>query len=638
MLQALAAQPALSRLSTRANDDPAMALIDAWACTLDVLTFYQERIANEGFLRTATERRSVLELARALGHELRPGVAAAADLAFTLETAPGAPLQARVAAGTKVQSVPAQGQLPQAFETGQALQARAAWNALRVQSTQSQLPLALRRNALYLKGAATRLQPGDAVLVVGDERLTQPGSEAWDLRRVRAVRVVPPAEPTADGSGSVTVVTLDSGLGSSVPVVMPAQRLARVFALRTQTRLFGCSAADWRAMPVSLRATYLGYDAAALSAAQSAEIAHTPQWPGFSLSELSNPPAPSVAVPGLRGHYFLGVNFEQPLFSRVDPQIDFASGVETKAWPAGVPDTLFSVRWTAWLQVDTPGDHHFQTGSDDGVRLWIDGRLLIDHWDNHGPAPDTSGAVNLVPGRRYSLRLEYFQGGGAATLRLAWALPGSTAFVTVPASRLEARLVNDVLLDASHPRVTVGSWLALATADYSELYRVSAVSETAVAEFALSARCTRVQLQGENLFERFDQRLRDTAVFAESEELGWAERPLATPVRGRRLRLTSLEPDLQPGRRLAISGLCPAPGTDPAVLARLAAGEELCLLAIAADGLSAKLRFLADSDDLSLPLVAAAEIHTLQAVDHSGEVSVLNLARPVAVPWLPASV
>ena len=48
----------------------------ACACVADVLGFYQERIANEGYLRTATERRSVLELARTIGYELKPGVAA----------------------------------------------------------------------------------------------------------------------------------------------------------------------------------------------------------------------------------------------------------------------------------------------------------------------------------------------------------------------------------------------------------------------------------------------------------------------------------------------------------------------------------------------------------------------------------
>ena len=63
-------------IQTRAPDDPTIALLDAWATVADVLTFYQERIANEGFLGTATERRSILELAKLVGYKLRPGVSA----------------------------------------------------------------------------------------------------------------------------------------------------------------------------------------------------------------------------------------------------------------------------------------------------------------------------------------------------------------------------------------------------------------------------------------------------------------------------------------------------------------------------------------------------------------------------------
>ena len=69
----------------------------------DVLTFYQERIANESYLRTATERLSVLELARLIDYQLRPGVAASTYLAFTLEDAPGALGQA-LSLGTTAQS------------------------------------------------------------------------------------------------------------------------------------------------------------------------------------------------------------------------------------------------------------------------------------------------------------------------------------------------------------------------------------------------------------------------------------------------------------------------------------------------------------------------------------------------------
>ena len=106
-------------------------LLDAWALVADVLTFYQERIANEGYLRTATERRSILELAALIGYQLNPGVAASAHLAFQVDDAVGAPASAIVPKGMRVQSVPGQDELPQPFETSEEITARVEWNALR---------------------------------------------------------------------------------------------------------------------------------------------------------------------------------------------------------------------------------------------------------------------------------------------------------------------------------------------------------------------------------------------------------------------------------------------------------------------------------------------------------------------------
>ena len=154
----------LAALTTRAEDDPAIALLDASALVADVLTFYQERIANEGFLRTATERRSILELARAIGYELNPGVAASVDLAFTIDDAPGAPAKTVIPSGTKVQSVPAQGGSPQTFETTADVPARAAWNALLPRRTYPQV-LSPSTKEVFLQGTATNLKPGDRVLL-----------------------------------------------------------------------------------------------------------------------------------------------------------------------------------------------------------------------------------------------------------------------------------------------------------------------------------------------------------------------------------------------------------------------------------------------------------------------------------------
>ena len=106
-------------------------MLDAWATVADVLTFYQERIANEGYLRTATERRSVLELARLVGYRLRPGVAASAFLAFSwIKVVPSRSRGARAP-----QSIPGPGELPQSFETSEPLAARVEWNEIKPRLT-----------------------------------------------------------------------------------------------------------------------------------------------------------------------------------------------------------------------------------------------------------------------------------------------------------------------------------------------------------------------------------------------------------------------------------------------------------------------------------------------------------------------
>src|SRR6201984_3378292 len=83
--------PALARLKTRDEDDFSIALLDATSVVLDILTFYQERLANESYLRTATQLRSLTELARLIGYQPAPGVAASTYLAFNLRQAPGQP-------------------------------------------------------------------------------------------------------------------------------------------------------------------------------------------------------------------------------------------------------------------------------------------------------------------------------------------------------------------------------------------------------------------------------------------------------------------------------------------------------------------------------------------------------------------
>jgi hypothetical protein len=112
--------PALAPLKTRDNDDFTIAFLDAGAVMLDILTFYQERLANEGYLRTAAQLRSLTELGRLIDYQPAPGVSASVYLAFTLTSTPGltpdpSTPAITIPAGTQAQSVPAQGQMPQTF-------------------------------------------------------------------------------------------------------------------------------------------------------------------------------------------------------------------------------------------------------------------------------------------------------------------------------------------------------------------------------------------------------------------------------------------------------------------------------------------------------------------------------------------
>ena len=176
----------LRELIDRDPDDLTIALLDSWATVSDVLTFYQERISNESYQRTATERRSLYDLAGLIGYRPSPGLAADADLVFTLDSFPQAqPVHAALQAGLKVQSVPAGSEPAQIYETTEPFQARSEWNQLRPLSRQPAVLSASTQSVTVTSDA--NVVPGDLVLIV-DTAARPPCARSWPCTRTRTRR------------------------------------------------------------------------------------------------------------------------------------------------------------------------------------------------------------------------------------------------------------------------------------------------------------------------------------------------------------------------------------------------------------------------------------------------------------------
>jgi predicted phage baseplate assembly protein len=251
MNAALATKPALRRLATRSGADPTISLIDAWAATLDVLTFYQERIMNEGFLRTATEQRSVFELAATIGYRPSPGVAAETRLALEMDPTPGAPTSVTLESGIKVQTTPGPDEKAQTFETVEKLEARVAFNAMPVRRTVPVYP-AVGAPQIVVAGVQANVQPGDLILLISEQRMLT-GSGDWDVARVIAA--------TPDAKNDRTTLKLGPGFGtSSSHSTTPPSAPVTPFVLRARASIFGSNAPDWRTLPKSTRDAIEGLD------------------------------------------------------------------------------------------------------------------------------------------------------------------------------------------------------------------------------------------------------------------------------------------------------------------------------------------------------------------------------------------
>lgn len=120
---------------------------------------------------------------------------------------------------------------------------------------------------------------------------------------------------------------------------------------------------------------------------------------------------------GLTGEYFDGPEFSGAKLVRDDPRINFD-------WRDGAPDATmgtdqFSVRWSGSLLPKFTEQYSFHASTDDGVRLWVNDQLIVNHWQDQPPTERT-GTIALQAGKKVPIRMEYFENLGVASAKLAW--------------------------------------------------------------------------------------------------------------------------------------------------------------------------------------------------------------------------
>jgi transcriptional regulator CtsR len=143
-------------------------------------------------------------------------------------------------------------------------------------------------------------------------------------------------------------------------------------------------------------------------------------------------PAPTEG-PGLKGEYYDNADFTAPALARTDAQVNFN-------WGTGSPDPsmgadTFSVRWTGRVQAEYTEVYTFFVNTDDGVRLWVNGELLVDRWQNQAPT-EASESLALRAGVSYTIQMDYYENTGGAVAQLLWE-SASTPKGLIPQDRLD---------------------------------------------------------------------------------------------------------------------------------------------------------------------------------------------------------
>lgn len=149
---------------------------------------------------------------------------------------------------------------------------------------------------------------------------------------------------------------------------------------------------------------------------------------GTSSAEASTPPP--GPVPGLHAEYFDG--YHDKVVERIEATLDHDWKADAPA--PGIGKDRFSARWTGTLTPIATGKTTLAIDADDGVRLWIDGKLVIDDWRAHFVERHTA-EVELTKDEPVPIRVDYFEADLEASVRLSWSAGAELPEQVIPADR-----------------------------------------------------------------------------------------------------------------------------------------------------------------------------------------------------------
>jgi predicted phage baseplate assembly protein len=591
---------ALKALRTREVEDPAIALIDAWAVVADVLTFYQERIANEGYLKTATERRSVVELARLVGSSLRPGVSASTCLAYSLEQNS----TATIPTGSRAQSMPVQGQLPQAFETAEDMPARGEWNNLAPRLTRPQI-VEPGKPTIYVAGITSNLKPNDPVLIVTSppklRRLAAVEVQAQQNRtKVTLQYVSPPPAPQPIAAGLTplpvasdparfaaaetplsSIVTLATAL-AKLPAETGAEKLLPgVMNLRPDEAPIPTPVTD--AVPGVLKTflpevgpqLYTAWKNATTVAApltgefhalriQAAPFGHnaplrpitnkrgvvtgTEEWPldvvtiSITVSAQSESDAESRAV---------SVAHMQALLRGEKPTavVKIARGSRRASAEIDLSDTVSSTPVGSWTMESqfTRHNHRIEFHCPELQRRFdivLDERRARDEVKIDQETP-----IGVAEGQTVS----------SSAIGRRTTISNVDGISILDESAIAPERLDVIELDSVYEQIVPGGWVAIIRPDRGEpiAAKVTEVQNVSMARYGMSGRVTQLTLARDWLDPKKDLLLsavRNVTVAAQSEQLSLAEEPIEEGVAGKEIELGDLYGEIPSGRQLIVTG------------------------------------------------------------------------------------